>query len=711
MSDQEATTDNATERKVETFAFQADTRQLLNVLVNALYPTKDVFLRELVSNASDALDKLRYKSLTQPSVLETNAEMCIRIVPNKADATLAIMDTGVGMTKDELVNNLGRIAYSGTRAFMGALKDGAADMVMAGEFGVGFYSAFLVADRVEVVSKSNDDEQYVWEWSGGESFTIRAWNEETLKRGTKVILHMKRQQCVEYLEPHVIEAMVRKYCEFTAYPIKLCCDEEGMRSVMDREEWRRDGEVVDGVVLNRMEPLWMRSAEDISSEEYGKFYKWLSCDSEDHMAVKHFSVEGELSFRALLFVPRRPPAAYFARNGRPHNIRLYVKRVLVTEECESLIPDYLNFLIGVVDSEDLPLNLSRDAIRESSVVRAIGKHLVRKSIELMQEMAEDAQAYSAFYGNFQRSIKLGVYEDRGHRQKLANLLRYYSSKSGDEMIGLREYVCRMKEGQSDIYCMIGESMASVSDSVFMEGLKKRDVEVLLMVDPMDEYVVNAMTEYLGKSLVCVSRLDLQLPEERVEAVVAEAAAAEEERKTTTQGEWMECVVADFEATCGKMKEILGERVESVRVSSRLTTSPCCVVTSTFGWSANMQRIGKAQALRNPHSLRNNSAKKHLEINANDSIIIGLKKMLSTEGMPNKISRDMLEILYNTALLDSGFVLEEPKTHTNTIHALIRMFLEIPECESVKDAEQVTADSDEAALVQAGDDGGAMGEVG
>ncbi|KAH9283884.1 Heat shock cognate protein HSP 90-beta [Echinococcus granulosus] len=471
MSDQEATTDDATEQKVETFAFQADTRQLLNVLVNALYPTKDVFLRELVSNASDALDKLRYKSLTQPSVLETNAEMCIRIVPNKADATLAIMDTGV-------------------------------------------------------------------------------------------------------------------------------------------------------------------------------------------------------------------------------------------EECESLIPDYLNFLIGVVDSEDLPLNLSREAIRESSVVRAIGKHLVRKSIELMQEMAEDAQAYSAFYGNFQRSIKLGVYEDRGHRQKLANLLRYYSSKSGDEMIGLREYVCRMKEGQSDIYCMIGESMASVSDSVFMEGLKKRDVEVLLMVDPMDEYVVNAMTEYLGKSLVCVSRLDLQLPEEKVEAVVAE-----EEGKTTTQGEWMECVVADFESTCGKMKEILGERVESVRVSSRLTTSPCCVVTSTFGWSANMQRIGKAQALRNPHSLRNNSAKKHLEINANDSIIIGLKKMLSTEGMPNKISRDMLEILYNTALLDSGFVLKEPKTHTNTIHALIRMFLEIPECESVKDAEQVTADSDEAALVQAGDDGGAMGEVG
>ncbi|KAL5962471.1 Heat shock protein HSP 90-alpha [Taenia solium] len=703
MSNQEATTDVATEQKAETLAFQADTRQLLHLLASAFYPKKDVFLRELISNASDALDKIRYKSLMQPSVLDTHTELCIKILPNKADATLTIVDMGIGMTKDELVKNLGRIAYSGTRTFMEALKDGGDDIAMIGEFGVGFYSAFLVADRVQVVSKSNDDEQYMWESFGGESFTIRAWNDESLSRGTKVILHMKRHQYPEYLEPRVIKALVGKYSEFTAYPIKLSCDEEQMRTVMECEEWKKEGKVVSDVVLNGNEPLWMRNPEDICSEEYGKFYKWLSSDLEDHLAVKHFSVEGELAFRALLFVPRHPPADYFSRNGRAHNIRLYVRRVLVTEECENLIPDYLNFVFGIVDSEDLPLNLSREVVQQGAVVRAIRRHLVRKSIELMQEMAEDPSTYRIFYGNFLRNIKLGVYVDRANRKELANLLRYHSSKSGDEMIGLRDYVSRMKEGQSDIYCIVGESMDSVRDSVFIEALKTRDLEVLFMVDPMDEYVVNEMTEYMDKSLVCVSRLGLQLPEEK----------AEEETTTTltvTPRERIEGVVDDFESTCKKMKEILGERVESVRVSCRLVTSPCCIVTSTFGWSANMQRIGKAQALRNPHSIRNNSAKKHIEINPHDEIIIGLKKMLSTDGMSNKICSDILTMLYDTALLDSGFPLEEPKTHTNTIHALIRVYLEIPEGGGMKDREGVKADPDEAVLVQAGDDSGAVGGV-
>lgn len=607
------------------------------------------------------------------------------------------------MTKDELVKNLGRIAHSGTRAFMETLKGGGDDVAMIGEFGVGFYSAFLVADKVQVVSKSNDDKQYMWESSGDGSYTIRAWNDESLSRGTKVILHMKGHQYLEYLEPHVIKAIVGKYSEFTAYPIKLSCDEEEMRTVMDCEEWKKEGKVVGEVVLNGTEPLWMRNPDDISGEEYGKLYKWLSSDLEDHLAVKHFSVEGELAFRALLFVPRRPPADYFSRNGRAHNIKLYVRRVFVTEECENLIPGYLNFLFGIIDSEDLPLNLSREAIQQSAVVRAIRRHLVRKSIELMQEMAEDPLIYSIFYGNFLRSIKLGVYEDRANRKELANLLRYHSSKSGDEMIGLRDYVTRMKEGQSDIYCIVGESMGSVRDSVFIEELKARDLEVLFMVDPMDEYVVNEMTEYLGKSLVCVSRLGLQLSEKK----------AEEETTTTmavVPRERIEDMVDDFKATCEKMEEILGKRVESVRVSCRLVTSPCCIVTSTFGWSANMQRIGKAQALRNPHSVRNNSAKKHMEINPHDEIIIGLKKMLSTDGMPNKICSDILVMLYNTALLDSGFPLEEPKTHTNTIHALIRVYLEIPEGDGTKDREGVKADPDEAVLVQAGDDGGAVGGV-
>ncbi|VDM18819.1 unnamed protein product [Hydatigera taeniaeformis] len=699
MCSKEVTTDVSKEQKAETFAIRVDTCQLLHLLVSAVYPRKDVFMRELIANASDALDKIWYKSLKQPSVLDANSELCIRILPNKAEGTLTIVDTGIGMTKDELVKNLGRIAYSGTRTFMKALQDSGDCVSMIGEFGLGFYSAFLVADRVQVVSKTNDDEQYMWESLGGEYFTIRAWNDQSLSRGTKVILHMKSHQ---YLDLHVIKAIVGKYSEFIAYPIKLPCDEGEKQNVMDCRGKEKEGKVIDEIVLNGIEPLWMRNPRDISREEYDKLYKWLSSDLEDYLAVKHFSVEGELSFRALLFVPRHPPEDYFGRNGRVHSIRLYVRRVLVTEECKNLTPNYLNFLFGIVDSDDLPLNLSRDAIQQSAVVQAIRRHLVRKTIELMQEIAEDPLVYKTFYGNFLRSIKLGVYEDKANRYKLADLLRYYSSKSGNEMTSLKEYVNRMKRGQNFIYCIVGESMESVRDSVFIESLQAHDLEVLFMVDPVDEYVVNELTEYLGKSLVCASRLGLQLPEEETK----------EEKSTAsmTPRTLNKCVEEDFESTCAKMKEILGEKVESVRVSCRLISSPCCLVTSTCGWSANMQRIGKAQALRNPHSLGNNSAKKHLEINPRDPIITDLKKMLLADNMPKTFCRNILEMLYSTALLDSGFPLEEPRTHIDTIHSWIRMYLDIPEGETIKDGENVKADSDESLLAQAGDDGVAVGEV-
>merc|ERR1712020_691973 len=594
------------------------------------------------------------------------------------------------MTKADMINNLGTIAKSGTKAFMEALSAGA-DISMIGQFGVGFYSAYLVADKVTVTSKHNDDEQYIWESSAGGSFTIKTDNGEPLGRGTKIVLTMKEDQS-EYLEEKKIKEIVKKHSQFIGYPIRLMVQKEREKEVSDdeaeeekKEEEDEDKEGKDkkkkktikekyteDEELNKTKPIWTRTPDDISTEEYGEFYKSLTNDWEEHLAVKHFSVEGQLEFRALLFIPKRAPFDLFENKKTKNNIKLYVRRVFIMDNCEELIPEYLNFVKGVVDSEDLPLNISREMLQQNKILKVIRKNLVKKVLELIEELSEDKDNFKKFYEQFSKNLKLGIHEDSTNRKKLAGYLRYYTSASGDEASSLGDYVSRMKESQKSIYYITGESKEVVSASAFVERLKKRGFEVIYMTEPIDEYVVQQLKEYDGKNLVSVTKEGLELPQD------------EEEKKKSEEDK------AKFEGLCKVMKDILDKKVEKVVVSNRLVNSPCCIVTSQYGWTANMERIMKAQALRDTSTMGYMAAKKHLEINPDHSIIETLRAKADVD-KNDKSVKDLVLLLFETALLSSGFALEDPAVHAQRIHRMIKLGLGIDEEEAIVESTEGTND--------------------
>ena len=696
----------------ETFAFSADISQLMSLIINTFYSNKDIFLRELISNASDALDKIRFAALTDADILGKKQDFEIKLTADKTNKTLTIHDSGIGMTKADLINNLGTIAKSGTKSFMEALQAGA-DISMIGQFGVGFYSAYLVADKVTVVSKNNDDEtQWRWESNAGGSFTVVEDDGEKFDRGTSIILHMKDDQ-LGYLEERRLKELVKKHSEFIGFPISLLVEKTVEREVTDddepeepakkAEEPEKDGETdegkeevaeeVEGVdasagseevveegkvedvkedekteepknkkiikekvqeweLLNKHMPLWMRKPDEITREEYAAFYKALSNDWEEHLDVKHFKAEGQLEFRAMLFVPKRAPFQMFDKmHEKKNNIKLYVRRVFITDTFDDLMPDYLSFIQGIVDSEDLPLNISREMLQQNKIIGVIKKNLVKKALEMLNELED----YDSFYKNFSKNIKLGICQDDKNRARLAKLLRYQSTKS-EEPTSLDDYCKRMVDDQKGIYYITGESMKTVQNSPFIEMLKKCDIECLFMTEAIDEYVVQQLREFGGKKLISVTKDGFELDDK-----------AEDTPK--------------MDKLCKAMKDILGEEIEKVVISKRIVDSPCCLVTGQYGYSANMERIIKAQALGNQHPMM--PSKKILEINPAHPIIVALNERFEKNEHSVK---DISWLLYEITLLSSGFTLDDPAVFTKRIHGLLKLGLDVPDDKEEEDEE-------------------------
>ena len=718
--------------EANTFNFNADINQLLSLIINTFYSNKEIFLRELISNASDALDKIRYLSITDPSVLKNEEKLFIRIIPDKTNNTLTIWDSGIGMTKTDLINNLGTIARSGTRHFMELLNAGA-DISMIGQFGVGFYSSYLVANKVVVISKSNDDEQYRWESIANSTFqvvkdTILNDKSNAIGRGTKIILYLK-DECVEFLEERKLKDLVKKHSEFISFPIELWIEKTTEKEVDDdeddekkddekkdekKDEEKKEGEekkdeekkdekkedegpkVEDSKEekkekkkkkikevtheferVNNTKPIWLRKKEDVTKEEYANFYKSITNDWEDHLACIHFTMEGHLEIKGILFVPKRAPFDLFEANKKKTNIKLYVRRVFIMDDCDELIPEYLGFIKGVIDSDDLPLNISRESLQQNKILKAIKKSITKKCIELFFQIAENAEDFKKFYEQFSKNLKLGIHEDATNRAKLAELLRYYSSKSGEEMVSFKQYIERMQPKQKYIYYITGESKSVVAASPFIEKLKEKGIEVLYLTDPIDEYCIQQLKDFDGKQLKCCSKEGLDLED------------TEEEKKA------FEELKTQYEPVCKKIKEILDNKVEKVVVGERLDESPCVLVTSEFGWTANMERIMKAQALRDNSMTSYMISKKTLEINPKHGIIKELKAQLEKDSNSSNI-KDTVWLLYDTSLLNSGFSIEDPNAFAKRTYKMILFGLQddsLPATETKKEekpAEGATA---------------------
>ncbi|MBK9385439.1 MAG: molecular chaperone HtpG [Planctomycetes bacterium] len=617
----------------ETLPFQAEVGRVLHLVVHSLYTHKEIFLRELLSNASDAIDKLRFRALTEHGLMAADEEPRIRIAADPAAGTLTISDDGVGMTRAELVENLGTVASSGTRRFLEAAEKSGPNLI--GSFGVGFYSSFLVADRVRVVTRAaGASEAWAWASDGQEEFSLEPATRS--RRGTDVVLHLKDEQ-KEFLHDYKLKTLVRSYSDFLSHPIELYVlqpkpiDEDGKvdREAPDVRQWER---------VNQAQALWRRPKSEISAEDYQSFYEHLSHDHRAPLAWTHFQVEGRQSFTGLLYVPERLEAFELQRTENK-GIRLFVRRVFVTQECKELLPEYLRFLRGLIDSDDLPLNVSRETLQFDRVTAAIRKSVTKKALDLLEELASEetkegeTPRYEKLWRGFGALLKEGLHDDFENRDRLLELLRFPTTH-GEGLSSLAQYKARMKEGQEKIYYLVGDSLASLRRSPYLEALSSRGYEVLLLDQPgIDDWVVGQIHEYQEQELVSAAHGDLALPEKE----------APEEKPDSEQQQELLPLVA-------RMKEVLSSRVKDVRISKRLTGSPCCLVADEGRMSATLERAMRA------HDQSFQGAQRVFEINPSHPLIANLRSKL--DGGAAKLS-DWTLLLYDQALLAEGSPISDP----------------------------------------------------
>ena len=708
----------------EKFEFQAEVSRLMDIIINSLYSNKDIFLRELISNGSDSLDKIRFMSLTDKEQLGSgeNADLDIRIKADKERKVLTIRDRGIGMTKDDLMNNLGTIAKSGTSAFLDQMASGG-DMSLIGQFGVGFYSVYLVADFVEVRSKHNDDDkQWVWQSKADGNFAISEDEGEPLGRGVEINIYLK-EEAQEYLEETKLQALVERYSEFINFPIYLYNSKEVSEEVPveagdedeeadvsgddaeddeegDDEEGDEDEEddepktktvtktVWDWERLNDVKAIWLRSTNEVEEEEYTKFYQALAKNSEEPLAYSHFKAEGDVEFKAILYIPERPSPDYYDNYySRASALKLYVRRVFISDEFDELLPKYLSFIKGIVDSDTLPLNVSRETLQQHTSLKTIKKKLVRKALDMIRKLAEeggdaedddakpegeddaatkDEPKYEKFWKSFGKAIKLGIIEDASNRVRLAKLLRFQTSKSDGKLVSLEQYVERMKEGQKSIYYITGESIDALKNSPFLEKLISKDFEVIYFTDPIDEYTMQNLTEFDDFKFSNASKEDLKFGDADDDEKARFKKTKEAFKSFTT---WWKSKLPDT-------------MIEAVKVSNRLSTTPCVVVSSKYGWSANMERIMKAQAMGDESRHEYMRGKKTLEVNPRHPMIAALKERAVTDP-DSEETETLAKLMFETAMLESGFSFDKPQEYTSRVFDLLKSNMGIE-----KDAELV-----------------------
>ncbi|MGB4811591.1 MAG: molecular chaperone HtpG [Methylophilaceae bacterium] len=625
----------------QSMAFQAEVKQLLQLMIHSLYSNKEIVLRELISNASDAADKLRFEAISNGALYENDSDLNIKVSFDKAARTVTISDNGIGMSRDEVIANIGTIAKSGTKEFMNALSgDQAKDANLIGQFGVGFYSSFIIADKVTLTTRrAGSTEAVRWESAGEGDFTIEAADKAS--RGTDIVLHLRKDED-DFLNDWQLKSIIRKYSDHITLPI-----------LMSKTEWKEgeDGAGGEMVTLDELETvnkasaLWARSKNDITEEEYNEFYKHVSHDYEAPLAYSHSRVEGKQEYISLLYVPSKAPFDLYDREHR-HGIKLYVKRVFIMEDAEKLMPQYLRFVRGVIDTADLPLNVSREILQSSRDVEAIKNGSVKKVLGLLEDMAKDKpDDYAKFYKEFGRVLKEGPGEDFANKDKIAGLLRFASTKADtdEQVVSLSDYISRMRPEQELIYFITADTFAAAQHSPHLEIFRKKGIEVLLMSDRVDEWLLGALTEFEGKKLQSIAKGDLDLGKLESETEKEIQKKIEEEAKTLVE----------------KIKATLGDKVKDVRVTHRLTDSPACLVSDKMDMSGNLARMLKAAGQQAPES------KPILEINPTHKLV----KRIESESEAN-LQNELAQLLFDQALLAEGGQLDDPASFVKRMNSLI-----------------------------------------